>query len=320
MTLPLSREASAEFLIVPVPQMIENVVIVAERGARFNDIRAAIDSITDAAPDNRYTVLVAPGHYTVSGSALTMKSYVDIIGSGRDRTFISGSISAESAERSFVLGGADHAALKEVTIRNDGGDVFSYAIGNFGVSPTIEGVTVEASGGTGANIAIFNSIGASPTIRNVTARASSGNMAMGIRESDTSASQILSTQAYAEGATDINVGIALGWESATTVRHVHASAIGGTARCDGLTVGKSNPDIEFVTATATGNDECYGITGSNGPTVVRYSEATGTGGGIAFVHMEMSTVSGGSYLGTCFSSVDENGTPLNSTCQAQQAP
>lgn len=318
--VPLSHTASAEFLIIPVPQKINNVVTVAERGAQFNDIRAALDSITDAASDNRYTVFIAPGHYTVSGSALAMKPYVDIIGSGRDRTVISGSISTTSAERSFVLGGADHAALKEVTIRNDGGDVFSYAIGNFAVSPTIEGVTVEASGGTGANIAVFNSGGASPTIKHVTATATSGNTAIGIRESDTSASQIIGTQAYAEGASDTNIGIDLGWESATTVRHVHASAIGGTGRCHGLDVGNGNPDIAFVTATATGNDGCYGISGVNGPAVVRYSETTGTGGGISLVNIEMSTVGNGHYLGTCFSSVDENGTPLDSACEAQPAP
>ena len=84
----LAHAATAEFLIIPVPQKPKNVVTVAESGAQFDDLRAALASITNASAHNPYVVFVLPGTYTIEGTPLQMKEHVIIIGSGRDQTFV----------------------------------------------------------------------------------------------------------------------------------------------------------------------------------------------------------------------------------------
>jgi len=65
----------------------ERVARVAKSGGDFTTIQAAIDSITDAAIDKRYAVIVYPGDYA---EAVTMEDYVDIIGTGRTNSRITG--------------------------------------------------------------------------------------------------------------------------------------------------------------------------------------------------------------------------------------
>lgn len=62
-----------------------NEVVVAKSGADFTSVQAAIDSITDAGPSNRYRVNVKPGKYNES---VVMKPYVDLFGSGAENTTI----------------------------------------------------------------------------------------------------------------------------------------------------------------------------------------------------------------------------------------
>ena len=61
------------------------VVTVAKSGGDYTTIQSAIDSITDATTTKRYAILVYPGDYAES---VTMKDYVDIIGSGRTNSRI----------------------------------------------------------------------------------------------------------------------------------------------------------------------------------------------------------------------------------------
>lgn len=56
----------------------QQVVIVAKSGGAYTTIQGAIDSITDAADDKRYIVLVMPGEYAEN---VTLKNYVDLVGS-----------------------------------------------------------------------------------------------------------------------------------------------------------------------------------------------------------------------------------------------
>lgn len=61
---------------------------VAGSGAEFTDIQTAIDSIIDESASNRYTVLVYPGTYTITGS-ITMVDYIDLYGVDKDNCIIS---------------------------------------------------------------------------------------------------------------------------------------------------------------------------------------------------------------------------------------
>jgi len=62
-------------------------LIVAKSGGNYTSIQDAIDSITDANSSKRYAVKVMPGDYA---EAVTMENYVDIIGSGRTNSRITG--------------------------------------------------------------------------------------------------------------------------------------------------------------------------------------------------------------------------------------
>ena len=53
------------------------IVTVAKDNGQFESIQDAIDSITDASPNKRYTILVYPGIYTEN---ISPKEYVDIVG------------------------------------------------------------------------------------------------------------------------------------------------------------------------------------------------------------------------------------------------
>jgi hypothetical protein len=65
----------------------QQVVTVAKSGGDFTTIQGAIDSIDDATANKRYAIHVHSGNYA---ETVTMKDYVDIIGSGRTNSRITG--------------------------------------------------------------------------------------------------------------------------------------------------------------------------------------------------------------------------------------
>lgn len=68
---------------VPVVGAYAQYKTVAKSGGEFTSIQDAIDSITDAAADNKYLIHVYPGTYTEN---IVMKNYVSLCGIGGRRT------------------------------------------------------------------------------------------------------------------------------------------------------------------------------------------------------------------------------------------
>jgi len=58
---------------------VDQFVTVGKSGADYADIQSAIDSISDAAADKRYIVLIFPGEYGIT-SKITLKDYVSLYG------------------------------------------------------------------------------------------------------------------------------------------------------------------------------------------------------------------------------------------------
>ena len=318
----LAHAVSAEFLIIPVPQKPKNIVTVAESGGQFDDVREALASITDAGPGNRYVVYIGPGTFTIEGAPLAMKNYVSLIGSGRDKTFLVGQVSGEYLTESWLVAGAVEASLEHMTIRNNGGGYYSLGVVNEQDSTAMHDLEVQAFGGT-VNIAIWNFGNYAPRISNVTALAKFGESATGIKDSGPAASTIVDTQAIAEGATHNNIGIEV--STGSYLRHVEASAIGGSEKCRGIWLKSNDADIESVTLSATGPGTCVGLWGEVGylPNPVRYSTISGSTIGVARIEAILSTTSNYDFVGAyvnCISSIDPNGTPLDSLCRPQPAP
>ena len=110
---------------------------------------------------NRYVIKVGPGIYNES---FTMKPFVDIEGSGQKLTTVS-----DALDSSSVVGGADNAELRSLTVENTGGGAgLSIAVGNFAAAPMYRHVTFRASGGGAGNIAMVSSSNASPTLVHAT--------------------------------------------------------------------------------------------------------------------------------------------------------
>jgi hypothetical protein len=65
----------------------QQTLTVAKSGGDYTTIQAAINSIIDATTTKRYCIKVEPGDYA---EVVTMKNYVDIIGSGRTNSRITG--------------------------------------------------------------------------------------------------------------------------------------------------------------------------------------------------------------------------------------
>jgi hypothetical protein len=79
-------------------------------------LRAALAAITTASATKPYLVHVEPGIYDVGTTPFLMKSYVDLEGSGRGVTTITGAIANDPASATVVLAGA--MELRHVAVRN----------------------------------------------------------------------------------------------------------------------------------------------------------------------------------------------------------
>lgn len=131
----------------------ENVVVVAASGGDFTSIQGAIDSIQDEGLSNQYTVYVAPGSYYGS---ITMRPFINIVGAGPSLTRVVGAGGSTLATAATVTG-ADSALLRDLTIRSSAVST-EYAVGVRldGTKPTIRRISVDAAGGSVANIALYS--------------------------------------------------------------------------------------------------------------------------------------------------------------------
>lgn len=64
-----------------LPRAPENVITVATSGGDFDDLAAALDSITDAGPSNPYLILVGPGEFVIL-DRIDFQDWVDVRGAG----------------------------------------------------------------------------------------------------------------------------------------------------------------------------------------------------------------------------------------------
>jgi len=106
-----------------------------DRPVIIPDPVAAVKSITDASASNPYLIFVGPGVYQIS-SALAMKEYVSISGSGRSVTTIKGSFNSDYHASASVIKGADNSTLSDLTVKNTstGGNLYIVGIYSVGDS------------------------------------------------------------------------------------------------------------------------------------------------------------------------------------------
>lgn len=179
----LSHALGADRVVVApfnaVKKKLMHVVTVSAQDGDFTDPVAAVNSITDAAAENPYLVLLGPGVYTLTRT-LVMKPFVTVAGSGREATTLTGAISTFAYDASSaIVSGTDNSALCDLTIENTGGGGVSIVLYNNGTSPVIQNVTATATGGT-FNYGVYNEYSSAPTMTDVTTKASGGNYNYGV--------------------------------------------------------------------------------------------------------------------------------------------
>ena len=93
-----------------------NVITVATSGGDFTTITAALASITDASSTKPYVIKVMPGIYNES---ITMKPYVDVVGSGRENTKITSSAVRENTQiisNAVTVIGANNSTIENIWV------------------------------------------------------------------------------------------------------------------------------------------------------------------------------------------------------------
>lgn len=139
----------------------------------------ALAGITEASADNPYLLKIEPGVYDLGTSALVMKEWVDIEGSGELVTTIKSSGSSSGGTGTVV--GADNAELRFLTVENTGGNTYATAIYNDSSSPRLTHVTATATNSGATYSYGVRNDSSSPTMTNVTVTATaSGGNALGV--------------------------------------------------------------------------------------------------------------------------------------------
>lgn len=205
----LSAKVSAHNKVIVVPLgtnggSLQNVVTVAKKNGDFISPAAAINSINNASASNPYLVVIAPGIYTLT-EALTMKAYVDVVGSGETMTTLTGAISASTRDKySSIIVGSNNSSIKNLTIENSGGNNNAIGIYNTNGCSMLSDVTINVYGGIVYNYGIRAS---SCDLKKLTVNSTGGNYNFGIKftSSNFSAENLKITVKNADA---VNYGIA----------------------------------------------------------------------------------------------------------------
>jgi pectin methylesterase-like acyl-CoA thioesterase len=200
-----------------------NVIVVATTGGDFSDPIAAINSITDASATNPYLIKIMPGVYTL-GSKLSLKSFVDIEGSGEGVTKITGAGLSLSAAVVAADSTTTNAEIRNITIESVGPGSMSVALRNTG-SISLSHVSIKASGGTGGIFAInTGGVNALITLSNVTVTVPDGSYVYGIYGSG---KIVISDSTISTTANTLSAGISLTGSSILEMSNTAITAFSG---------------------------------------------------------------------------------------------
>jgi hypothetical protein len=253
------------------------VAIVAQSGGDYpNPYAAMLDSDNwcgTASETNPCLVKVMPGIYDIGGNSVQMKSYIDIEGSGENTTKIKGNISAND---SGVVRGATFAELRFLSVENTGGGgADAIAMYNYQAAPKITNVTLTARNAGRHSTALFNINLSLPVLTNVTLEAfDAANESTGVYSSTLCTPQLSNVKIKASGGGSHNSGVFSENYVITSMNNVRIELSGG----DGVYVKGDNSILNMTNSSISCTGHCYGVSVYN-VTVNIYNsliEVTGT--------------------------------------------
>ncbi|MEM7359419.1 MAG: hypothetical protein AAF431_09990 [Pseudomonadota bacterium] len=219
-----------------------NIISVAQENGDFDNPITAVNSIPASGPDapsatNPYVIVIAPGNYVLT-SRLVMRPFVSVVGSGKQATILSGSISGENSDlNAALIEGASNTELSNLRVENQLTSPGNVAIGVIAqgiVTFLIKHIEVSVNGATRENIGIKNSF-VGPVIHDVkitvngAGNPSSINTALENNSSPVTLGDINLTAVG--GATTIGMNNPF---SAVRMRNATINASGGTTANSGI--------------------------------------------------------------------------------------
>lgn len=253
--LMVSFNASAQatkVVVIPLGSDIaplQNVITVSKENGDFSDPVEAMKSITHTDENNRYLVIIGPGVYPLT-EALVMQEYVDISGSGRNATKLSGAVSTVSGgfQTDALVQGANNAGIRSLSIENTGGNTYSVGVYNGAASPAMTDMNIMASGGI-SNYGVYND-SSSPTMSDLSIVASGGNeYAYGVYNASSSPTMSNLNIAASE-ALVFNYGIRNA--SSSSSARIRNSSISGTTNSVAASTGSGAKETYIIGSNLAG--------------------------------------------------------------------
>jgi len=263
----LLGQAHNNVVVIPMSgddlKPLKNIVTVAESNGDFTDPVAAMASITDADIDNRYLLVIAPGIYNLA-SQLVLKEYVDISGSGRNSTKLSGSISSSGTidGTSALVVGANNASLHDLSLENrDGASTTSLGIYNSGITDLqLSDLSITVTGGTN-QYGVYND-SSSPSLSYMSITITGGVNQYGVRNTFSSSPTLSNIHITVSGVSNNQIGIQNTSFSSPTLSNISITVSGGDA-VFGVTNSDSSPTLSNIIITVSGGSSQRGVSNTS---------------------------------------------------------
>jgi hypothetical protein len=209
----------------------------------------ALNGISGNSSTDPYLLKIEPGVYDIGNNGLTMKSYVDIEGSGENATFITatrGNSGGVTSTAAAVIGAAN-SELRNLTVTNTSAANYGAGFYSIGVGTRrISNVTINSTGALTSSIGVY--VTTSTTLNayraTVTATGVGGTTsAIGLLGSTGTTIGILNSTITGKGAGGTGVNYGVESVHSTCVMTIDSSTIIGT--------GTSNGNIGVYVSTGT---------------------------------------------------------------------
>ncbi|HEU4887927.1 MAG TPA: hypothetical protein VFV49_08580 [Thermoanaerobaculia bacterium] len=217
----------------------------------------ALNGISGNSATDPYLVRIEPGIYDIGASALTMKTFVDVEGSGETATFIVASRGGGSlASSAAAIIAAASTELRDLTITNTSSSSIGIGVFSGAASSNVRRVTINSTGASQNSVGILPSSGATMTISDVTITATSTggtSGSAGIQLAGTGKATVLNSRITGKGVggTGTNIGINLtGNSTSATVDGCTILATGTAGQNTGVSVAPGTATIMSSTVQA----------------------------------------------------------------------
>jgi hypothetical protein len=241
----------------------------ADNGAA---LAAAMAAITDASADKPYTIRLSPGLYDVGTGGLDVKPFVELQGSGEDRSILtapgSHDLSPNDGGTYGTVRPAGGSSVRSLTVRNSGGpSTIAVGIEIGDGTARVSDVTVDVGGGSDDNIGITpNHFATAPRLEldGATIDVAAGGIGGGIGALASDQYDVIAVRDSSVDVTGAGFGIVADASSASGSR-IRVSDTEVTVAGGGTALGgKANGQMMFddVSVTVTGGTTTVGIGGS----------------------------------------------------------